>query len=266
MNATLTGQVAIVTGAAHGIGLGVARALGDEGATVVAVDIDSDGLSRAPLPDGTRRVVGDVTRDAERILDQVAELGTVSFLFNNIGKMDGRSFLELPDEVVEENVRSNIVGQWVLTRRVVDRMIKQRVAGSIVFNLSLHTSRVRMCPDYSVSKAGLLMLVQELATELGPYGIRVNAVSPGAIDTWSDRVPDPEEHRRNSEAMVPLGRLGDPADVAPCVVFLADQNRSGYITGADIRIDGGLNNFNWLHHLYGAAANERRRLGGEHVE
>jgi NAD(P)-dependent dehydrogenase (short-subunit alcohol dehydrogenase family) len=116
-----------------------------------------------------------------------------------------------------------------------------------------------MCPDYSVSKAALLMLVQEMSFELGKYGIRVNSVSPGAIDTWSDRIPDPEEHRTRSEAMIPLGRLGIAEDVGSAVAFLADDRQAGYITGADIRIDGGLNQFNWLHHLYGSAEAERTR-------
>ena len=74
------------------------------------------------------------------------------------------------------------------------------------------------------------MLINELAAELGPYGIRVNGVSPGAVDTWSDRVPEPEEHRRQSEALVPLGRLGDVTDVGSVVAFLSDSRLSSYVT------------------------------------
>jgi NAD(P)-dependent dehydrogenase (short-subunit alcohol dehydrogenase family) len=109
-----------------------------------------------------------------------------------------------------------------------------------------------MFPDYSVAKAGLRMLVKEVATELGPHGIRVNAVSPGTIDTWSDRLPDPAEQLARSAAVVPLGRVGRPDDVAKAIELLADPEVSGYITGADLKVDGGLDQYNWLHHLEGS--------------
>lgn len=89
-----------------------------------------------------------------------------------------------------------------------------------------------MRPDCSASKAGLLMLMKELAAELGPYG-----------------------------ALVPLRRLGEPDDVAKVTEFLLDPDRSGYITGADVAVDGGLDQFNWLHHRYGSAAAEQARVG-----
>jgi len=108
--------------------------------------------------------------------------------------------------------------------------------------------------------SGQLMLMKELAAELGPYGIRVNAVSPGAIDTVSDRIRDAEEHIEESRALVPLRRLGEPGDVAKVVEFLLDPDRSGYITGADVAVDGGLDQFNWLHHRYGSAAAEQARV------
>jgi NAD(P)-dependent dehydrogenase (short-subunit alcohol dehydrogenase family) len=256
----LTGRVALVTGAAHGIGLGVANALGAAGAQIVAVDRDEEHLLAAEIQGVTQRVVADLSTDSYTWVDDLlAENEAPSFLFNNVSEMDGRSFLELPEETVIHNLRTNILSQWFLTRRVVGAMMDAHLSGSIVFNLSLHTDRVRMCPDYSVSKAALLMLVQELAFELGPHGIRVNGISPGAIDTWSDKVPDPDDHRDKSAAMIPLGRLGSPEDVGKLACFLADDEASGYITGANIRLDGGLNQFNWLHHLYGSAEAERRR-------
>jgi NAD(P)-dependent dehydrogenase (short-subunit alcohol dehydrogenase family) len=178
---------------------------------------------------------------------------------NNAAATDGRSFLELPFDAVRRSMDVTLLGTWALTRAVVDRMIGSGVAGAVVFNLSLHAQRVRMCPDYSVAKAGLLMLMRELANELGPYGIRVNAVSPGTIDTWSDRVPDPEEHLARSAALVPLGRVGEPDDVAKAIEFLVDGEASGYVTGTDLKVDGGLDQFNWLHHLYGSAGAERER-------
>jgi NAD(P)-dependent dehydrogenase (short-subunit alcohol dehydrogenase family) len=226
----------------------------------MAVDVDGDTLRDAPLPEGAIRLVRDLGDDPVPWVQEIVdERGVPSVLVNNVGVMDGRSFLELPMAVVDQNIRTTLLGTWALTRAVTVPMVERDVRGSVVFNLSLHTTRVRMCPDYSVCKAGLRMLINELSAELGPYGIRVNAVSPGAVDMWSDRVPDAKEHATRSAAAVPLRRLGDPDDVAKAVEFLVDPDRSGYITGADLVVDGGLNQFNWLHHQYGTAAAERER-------
>ncbi|MGH9111316.1 MAG: SDR family NAD(P)-dependent oxidoreductase [Acidimicrobiales bacterium] len=252
--------VAIVTGAGHGIGLGTAQRLAARGLAVAAVDIDADVLHAAPLPAGVMRMVHDIATDPIGwVLEVEKQFGVPTVLVNNAAAMSGHSFLELSIDELRRSVDVTLFGTWALTRAVVQRMIAADQAGAIVFNLSLHTTRVRMSPDYSAAKAALLMLTQELASELGPYGIRVNAVSPGAVDTWSERVPEPDAHVSRSEALVPLGRLGTADDVAKAIDFLADSEASGYITGADIKVDGGLSQFNWLHHLYGTASAERQR-------
>lgn len=253
-------QVAIVTGAAHGIGLATARRLAGRGWSVATVDVDGDLLASADLPDGAKRVVADVADDPAWWLVEVGdELGTPTVLVNNAARMDGRSFLELPMEEVRRSLDVTLFGTWALTRQVVGRMIEDGLPGSLVFTLSLHSQRVRMCPDYSVAKAGLAMLVQELANELGPHGIRVNSVSPGAIDTWSDQVSEGEGLVERSEALIPMGRLGVSDDVARAIEFLADPQAGPYVTGADLRVDGGLDQFNWIHHLYGSAEEERQQ-------
>lgn len=258
----MAGGVAIVTGAAHGIGLAVARRLASVGLQVVAVDVDVEALESADLPDGVVRLIKDIGEDSTEWVQEVStDLGVPSVLVNNVAVMDGRSFLELPMAAVEASVRTTLLGTWALTRAVALPLVERGMTGSVVFNLSLHTHRVRMCPDYSVCKAGLSMLVKELAAELGPHGIRVNAVSPGAIDTWSDRIADPEKHNRESAGLVPLRRVGEPDDVAKVVEFLVDADRSGYMTGADVVVDGGLDQFNWLHHRYGSAEGERDHVG-----
>lgn len=258
----MTDGVAIVTGAGHGIGLATAQRLAGLGMVVAAVDIDADALRDAPLPADVLRVVHDVADDPTRwVADVEQQLGVPTVLVNNAASSKGRSFLELPMDAVRQSLDVTLFGTWALTQVVVRRMIAADQAGAIVFNLSLHATRVRMSPDYSAGKAALLMLMKELASELGQYGIRVNAVSPGAVDTWSDRVPDARPHASQSEALVPLGRLGTPEDVAKAIAFLADSDASGYITGANLKVDGGLDQFNWLHHLYGTADAERRRTG-----
>ena len=253
--------VAIVTGAAHGIGLAIAQRIGAAGARVVAVDVDADGLAAAPLPRDAVRLVKDVADDPVPWVTEIGEtVGRPTLLAANAAVMDGRGFLDLPMAAVEHSIRVNLLGTWALTRAVTVPMTELGLAGAVVFTLSLHTRRVRMCPDYSASKAGLLMLMRELAAELGPYGIRVNAVSPGAIDTVSDRIRDAGEHVEQGRALVPLRRLGEPDDVAKAVEFLLDPDRGGYMTGADVVVDGGLDQFNWLHHRYGSASAEQARV------
>lgn len=253
-------QVAIVTGAARGIGVATARRFAARRMSVAAVDVDGDALASAELPKGVKRVVADLADDPTGWLAEVGEeLGTPTVLVNNVARMDGRSFLELPMDEVRRSFDVTLLGTWTLTRQAVKRMIAEGLPGSVVFTLSLHSQRVRMCPDYSVAKAGLAMLVQELANELGPHGIRANSVSPGAIDTWSEQVADSEGHVARSEALVPMGRLGTPDDVARAIEFLADPEAGPYVTGADLKVDGGLNQFNWIHHLYGSAEKERNQ-------
>jgi NAD(P)-dependent dehydrogenase (short-subunit alcohol dehydrogenase family) len=253
-------EIGIVTGAAHGIGLALVQRLARRGMRVAAVDVAGDALMAAPLPDGTLRLVRDLADDpAGWVAEVETQLGVPTVLVNNVATTDGRAFMELPLDAVRRSLDVTLFGTWALTRAVVDGMIRSGSPGAVVFNLSLHARRVRMYPDYSVAKAGLLMLMRELADELGPYGIRVNAVSPGMIDTWFHRAPDADELLARSAALVPLGRVGEPDDVAKAIEFLIDTDASGYVTGTDLKVDGGLDQFNWLHHLYGSAKAERER-------
>jgi NAD(P)-dependent dehydrogenase (short-subunit alcohol dehydrogenase family) len=254
-------RAALVTGAGHGIGRACALRLAADGHDVVAVDVEEAGLDDLPA-EITHRIVREVGTAPDDLARAV--LGTVSCcptIVNNVGVMDGRTFLDLPPDAVEVTWRTNVAGPWELTRLLVKDLIQREQPGSVVFVNSLHSHRVRMCPDYSTTKAALVMLAQELTAVLGPYGIRVNSVSPGVVDTWSDRVPEPAEHRVRSEALVPLRQLGTPEDVANAVAFLCDPEAARYVTGADLRIDGGLDTYNWLHGLYGSADEERAQVG-----
>jgi NAD(P)-dependent dehydrogenase (short-subunit alcohol dehydrogenase family) len=232
-------RTAIVTGAAHGIGLATAQRLRQRGVAVAAVGVDADKLAAARLPTGLLRVVADIADDPNDWVARVEEqIGTPSVLVNNAAHEDNRSFLELPIDAVRRSLDATLFGTWALTRLVVGRMIDQGIRGSIVFNLSLDAQRVRLVPSYSVAKAGLAMLIKELANELGPHDIRVNAVSPGAIDPWSDHLPQATEIQSRSEVAVPLGRLGHADDIAKAIDFLTDDTTNGYITGANLAADG----------------------------
>ena len=121
------------------------------------------------------------------------------------------------------------------------------VCGSIaphVFVSSLHDTYVRTQPHYSTSKAAVTMLVKELASELGPHGIRVNAVSPGAIRSRANPI-DTAAQQDRVRRIVPLGRPGEPAEVARMVAVLLSDHWSGYVTGANVRVDGGLGLYSW---------------------
>jgi NAD(P)-dependent dehydrogenase (short-subunit alcohol dehydrogenase family) len=252
---------AVVTGAGHGIGRACALELAREGYDVVAVDIDEDALDALP-PVIRHRIVHDVSESPADLARSVLRLAPCCpTIVNNVGITAGRSFLDLDPDGLETTWRTNVAGPWELTRQLVHDLIGRSVGGSVVFVGSLHSERVRMFPDYSATKAAIAMLVRELASELGPHRIRVNAVSPGIVDTWSDRMANGEGVSVQYERIVPLRRIGTPEDVARVVAFLCSPN-AAYVTGSDIRVDGALDSFNWLHVIHGSAAGERAYVDG----
>jgi len=250
-------KVAVVTGAANGIGRDTAVLLAGEGASVVAVDVDAEALGRlareiedaggACLP-----VTADVLReeDVGRMVDAVvARFGRIDVLVNGVG---GSTVLERPDAAIEdispdewERVLGfNLRGTFLCIRAVVPHM-KARRAGTIV-NLSSivargdHAARRTNAP-YVVAKAGLQALTRKLAVELGPFGIRCNAAAPGV--TRTARIERLLARRSQPEmdamlAAVPLGRLATPADLAAVVAFLA-SDQSGFVSGQTIEVTGG---------------------------
>ncbi len=228
-----------MTGAAHGIGLAIARHLHGLGARVVAIDVDEERL-RATATEW-EGVVGDLstgtTALAERVLDRY---GTVELLVNNVGVGSEKRFRELGEADLERTLATNLSGPMFFTKRLVEALIEAGRPGAVVFVSSLHDRFVRFVPDYSVSKAGVSMLVRELAHDLASHRIRVNAVSPGSIHTDTDRPPDAVH-----QADIPLGRVGAPEDVAPVVAALLSEEVCGYVTGANVPVDGGLGLFSW---------------------
>ena len=136
-------------------------------------------------------------------------------------------------------------------------MVDERRRGSVVFVSSLHDRFVSRTPHYSATKAAVSILTRELAVELAPHGIRVNAISPGSI--WAEPTPISEEAARNAERLIPAGRLGHPDDVARMAVFLLSDAWAGYITGVNIPVDGGLGLHSWTMHGPGEAESDPTR-------
>jgi NAD(P)-dependent dehydrogenase (short-subunit alcohol dehydrogenase family) len=248
----LEGRVAVVTGAAAGIGLAIGRALLAAGAELVALDRDERALARTARELGCTAVVGDLAADpADGLAEQVLAVhGTVDLIVNNVGITTEARFRELGEDDFDLVLATNLRGPWFFTRRLVDAVVQDKRPASILFISSLHATHVRHFAHYSASKAAVSMLVKELAHELGPLGIRVNSLSPGWI----------AERRNGPSAIddfIPLRRAGEPDDVAPLAIALLDDAVSGYVTGADVVVDGGLALHSWLDDLPDAPVTPR---------
>jgi 3-oxoacyl-[acyl-carrier protein] reductase len=243
------GKVAIVTGAAKGIGLRVARAFGHEGARVAALDVNADGVESLAHELGAagREAVGlkvDVTAAGEvrRAVEAVvSRWGRVDVLVNNAGGFSViRRTEDIPDEEWEAIFRFNVTSAFLCTKAVLPHMRRQR-SGSIV-NLSSiagRSSTVTVTSHYAASKAAILGFTRHVALEAAGDGVRVNAVAPGTVATERVRaLRTPEQTRRIAET-VPLGRIGEPEEIADVVLFLA-SDAARYVTGASLDVNGGL--------------------------
>lgn len=244
-NARLDGQVAIITGAARGIGYAIAQRFAAEGAHVVLADIDESGAKEAAeriVADGGSAVgvgadVG-VPAAVDAIFDTALnQFGTVDILVNNAAVMGaGRHFLETDEKWWDDFLTTNLKSHYLCIRRAAPIMARKR-SGSII-NLSSGgaTRSHRGMIAYDASKGGIEALTRGLALELGPYGVRVNALVPGLIATDPNEAAD--SLRRRDET-VPLGRGGTADDLAGPAVFLASDD-ARYVTGARLVVDGGV--------------------------
>jgi NAD(P)-dependent dehydrogenase (short-subunit alcohol dehydrogenase family) len=243
----LAGRRAIVTGAAHGIGLGIATVLRGVGVTVIGVDRDGDALAAAERKEVLIAVRADIAvGDTEALGAEIcARHGPVDLLVNNVGIDTPHGFADLDRADYDRVFAANLRGPWFLTRAVTTHMRAGGRPGAVVFVSSLHDHFIRTRPHYSASKAAVAMLVKELAQELGPAGIRVNAVSPGVVlSATVTRTGSPDEEERDRK-LVPLGRMGRPDDVGRVVAMLLDDGWCGYVTGANVPVDGGLGLHSW---------------------
>jgi 3-oxoacyl-[acyl-carrier protein] reductase len=240
-------QVAIVTGAAQGIGRDIALAFAREGACVAALDIDQDGLrSLAGEIGGDKTLVlpTDVTKSADirRAIDDIlARWQRVDVLVNNAGGFkELRRTDDIPDEEWDYILRFNLTSVFLCSKAVLPAM-RQRRRGRIV-NVSSWVGRggaVTVSSHYAAAKAGIVGFTQHLAREAGPDGITVNAVAPGVVATKRFlSIRGPAEIARMVET-IPARRLGETGDVAACVLFLA-SDAAAYVTGAVLDVNGGV--------------------------
>lgn len=244
MTGELAGQVAIVTGGSRGIGLGIARELAEAGARVAVVARNGARAAEAAgeLPgDGHRGYACDVA-DGEAVKATVAaveeEVGPVAILVNNAGITRDNLLMRIGDEDWDAVLDTNLKGAFNFTRAVSRGMMKRRAG--VVVNVSSVVGLMGNAgqANYAASKAGLHGLTKSVARELASRGVRCNAIAPGYIRT--DMTSELSEDQTAAlMAQIPLGRLGDPEDIAPVVRFLAGPG-GRYITGQIIAVDGGM--------------------------
>jgi NAD(P)-dependent dehydrogenase (short-subunit alcohol dehydrogenase family) len=246
-NFRLGGRVALVTGAAQGIGLSITEILALNGARVAMCDVNRATLLVAssamrdkayyvrayPVDVSKANDVNNAVRKVER------DLGTVEILVNNAGILRRTPFRNISQDEWKLVNQTNVDGAFNFCKAVIEGMIERRW-GKII-NVSSSAGRSTSTfggAHYTTSKAGLLGLTRHLAREVARYGINVNAVCPGSIDTPMVRTSASRKEIEESVKKIPMGHLGTPEDIANLVLFLA-SDASSYITGASIDINAG---------------------------
>lgn len=253
-NGSLTGKVALVTGAGTGIGAAIARALAGDGATVAITDIDLAAAQRvsAELPGASafQLDVVDAASSRSTVAAVEASLGPLDILCNNAGVSTMRPLWELSERDWDFNMNVNAKGVFLVTQAALPGMMARR-SGCIVNTASMAGKRAApFLTHYAASKWACIGLTKSSAVELGPYGIRVNCVCPGFVATsMQERELEWEASLRGKSVegviddylrLTPLGRMETPEDVAKVVLYLC-QPGSEFITGAAIDVTGGAN-------------------------
>jgi 3-oxoacyl-[acyl-carrier protein] reductase len=248
-NGKLTGQVAVVTGASKGIGADIARHFAAEGAAVV--------VNYSSSKEGADRVVDEITKrggkaiavqanvarkaEVERLFSATKKaFGKIDTLVNNAGVYEFSPLEEITEEQFHKHFNVNVLGLLFATQEAVKQFDS---AGGSIINISSAVTSLTP-PNASVytgTKGAVDAITRTLAKELGPRNIRVNAINPGMVETEGVIAAgfNEGEFRKGVEAQTPLGRIGQPKDIAPAAVFLASSD-SGWITGETLRAAGGL--------------------------
>lgn len=246
----LQGKVAIVTGGGSGIGQGIAKRLGCEGAKVIinyrGSEAGADETRRTIEACGGQGVVvrADVTKmdDLRKLVDTAWEkFGSADILVNNAGMEKRSDFWDTPEEEYDSQMAVNLKGPFFLAQAFVRRLRAAKKAGRIINISSVHEDMAFPgFTAYCCSKGGLRMMMRNLTVELGPLGITINNIAPGAIVTPINKALLEDKTKLDALLQkIPLGRLGSTDDVAGMVAWLASDEAS-YVSGATLLIDGGL--------------------------
>ena len=242
--ARLNGKVCLVTGAASGIGRETAGIFAQEGATVVAVDIDGAGLEALAHEQATIATKVVDVRQNQGIQDLINGLERIDVLFNCAGRVAVGTILECAEADWQASLDLNVTAIYRLTRAVVPRMVEQQ-SGSII-NMASVISSIGGVPDrfaYGATKAAVIGMTKSIAKDFAGDGIRCNAICPSAIETPSmtariEAMADPDAARAMFSVRQPVGRMGTPREVADLATYLA-SDESRFMTGGAIVLDGG---------------------------
>jgi 3-oxoacyl-[acyl-carrier protein] reductase len=242
----LDGRAAVVTGGAQGIGLAIGRRLGAEGAAVVVADVDEarSNAAAATIAEAGGKAIGfacDVTapEQVEALVGRCAtEFGSIDVMVNNAGITRDATMRKMSVEDFDAVIAVHLKGTWLGTKAASLAMRGQDSGGSIV-NISSISGKVGNIgqTNYSAAKAGIVGLTKAAAKEVAHAGVRVNAIQPGLIKTAMTEAMPPEIFAQREEE-VPMGRAGEPDEIAKTVLFLA-SDLSSYITGIVVEVAGG---------------------------
>ena len=246
MGPLLAGRVALVTGAGSGIGRAIALRFAQEGAAIATIDVNEATAAETAAAVGAlgRRAVAvraDVSRSSDveaAVAKAESTLGPITVLVNNAGLTRDKTIRNLTESDWDLVLDIHLKGTFLCTKAVAARMREHGRGGAIV-NLSSISAKIGNFgqANYASAKAGIIALTKVTAREYARYGVRANAIQPGMIDTPMTQALT-EEHRAQSVAETPLGRLGRPEEVAAVALFLASDLAS-YVTGAVIEVTGG---------------------------
>jgi 3-oxoacyl-[acyl-carrier protein] reductase len=229
----LEGDRALVTGTGNGIGKGIAAALEAEGAKVLRADLSGSDFDVDLSRPGNARGLAE---------EAIRRLGSVSIFVHSASprRNEGETVLAATEAQWREMLAVNLDAAFALMQALGLHMKNNRIKGRMVLVTSLHAESPRRIPHYSAAKAGETMLVKEFARALGPHGIRVNAVAPGAIPGGGFQAPP------GMVETIPMRRFGTPADVAAMAVAVLSERFGAYVTGSTIVVDGGIALHNWI--------------------
>ena len=244
MTQELKGEIALVTGASRGIGAAIADELAARGATVVGTATSEGGAQaigeRLSARGGHGRVLDVSTAGAiEALIESIArDIGPVSILVNNAGITRDNLLMRMKDEDWQAILDTNLTSVYRSSKAVMRGMMKARKGRIINIASVIGVTGNAGQANYAAAKAGIIAFSKSLAKEIGSRGVTVNVVAPGFIAT--DMTRDlPEDARAAMQQQIALGRLGEPADIARAVAFLAGPD-AGYITGETLHVNGGM--------------------------
>ena len=240
----LNGEIALVTGATRGIGAAIAERLARDGARVIGTATTAEGAARISASlaaQGGRGVILDVVKpdSIEAVLEDIeAKEGAVGILCNNAGITRDTLLLRMKEEDWDAVLDTNLASVFRLSKAVLRGMMKARKGRIVSITSVVGLTGNPGQANYAAAKAGILGFTKSLAREVGSRGITVNAIAPGFIDTDMTRALA-EAQRAALNTQIPLGRLGQPADVAAAVAFLCSPD-GAYITGETLHVNGGM--------------------------